>query len=213
MTTKYDAAPWMRIAEGYLGQKEIAGSRHNPVIVGFFAKAGHPDIRNDEVAWCSAFTNAVCYEYGMKGTRSLMARSWLKWTEGEKVNTPKYGDIVVFSRGSNPAYGHVAFFEKWDDEFIYVIGGNQSNAVTRAKYPRSRLLGFRRPKPVTASAEMPKMTDKPEPQMTSTEVIVATGGVAAAAKPLLTSDFFTGLVTIAVFVGIVGYMIWKRTRS
>lgn len=213
MASKFDSAPWMKIAEGYLGQREISGSRHNPVIVGFFAKSGHPDIKNDEIAWCSAFENAVWYEYGVKGTGSLMARSWLKWTEGEKVATPQYGDVVVFKRGNDPALGHVAFFEKWDNEYIYVIGGNQSNAVTRAKYPRANLLGFRRLKSNPSGPQLPKMTDKPEAKITAEEAVVAAGGSAAAMKPLLTQDLFTGLATIGVFTIIVGYMIWRRTRS
>lgn len=215
MADKYDNAPWMRTAEKYLGTKEIRGSRHNPVVVAFFAKSGHPEIKNDETAWCSAFLNAVMYENGYSGTKSLMARSWLKWKDGEKVTTPRFGDIVIFSRGSDPAFGHVAFFVSWDDEYITVIGGNQSDGVTKARYSRSRLLGFRRPKSTskTGSPTIPKMTDVPEKKITSTEVVVGAGGALAAVKPLLTGDFYVGLATIVIVVGIVVYIAWKRLST
>lgn len=211
------SAPWMAIAEKYSGIKELSGSRHNPVIVGFFAKSGHPEIKDDETAWCSAFVNAVFYEYGVKGTNNLMARSWLKWSQGEKVSTPKYGDVVIFSRGNNGYSGHVGFFVRWDDEFVYVLGGNQGNTVKVSAYPRARLLGFRRLKPSAtessaAKPEIPKITDKPNKVITSEEVVVAAGGVAAATTPLLNKDFFTGLITIGIFIGLVIYMVWRKMR-
>ena len=76
----------------------------------------------------------------------LNARSYLSW--GEMVAGPeqaKEGDVVVFTRGSGTAQGHVAFFLKVTGSQIEVLGGNQSDGVTIARYPRSRLLGIRRP--------------------------------------------------------------------
>lgn len=205
-------APWMAIARKYLGQKELKGKgQDNPVIVGFFAKSGHPAIKNDEVAWCSAFVNAVMYESGYKGTNNLMAKSWLNWKDGEVVSTPRVGDIVIFNRTNNPAYGHVGFFVKWDSNHIWVLGGNQSNSVSVAKYARSKLKGFRRPK--VRGTSIPKMTDQPPKKITKEEILVGTGGLAVATKPLIDGDFFVGLFTIVVFTAIIGYLVWKRLRD
>jgi len=73
---------------------------------------------------------------------SDMARSWLN--VGSPTKEPKVGDLAVFSRGSNPALGHVGFFEGYNpDGSIKVLGGNQSDMVKSASYPAQRLLGFR----------------------------------------------------------------------
>jgi hypothetical protein len=41
-----------------------------------YAKAGHPEITSDEVAWRSAAVNAWM-KSNTRGTGSLVARSWL----------------------------------------------------------------------------------------------------------------------------------------
>lgn len=213
MTTEIEKknAPWMAIAEKYLGVAEIDGARDNPVIIKFYASAGHPEIKDEDVAWCSAFANAVMYESGRKGTQNLMARSWLRWTEGDTVSVPRYGDIAVFKRGSDPVYGHVAFFERWDDDYVYVLGGNQSDAVTHTKISRDKLLGFRRPKARTSEPAMPKMTQV-EPKKVKVEIsdiVVATAPVAAVKDQ---SPYIVFLVFI-LCLGAAGYLIWKRKNG
>jgi len=208
---------WMDIALKYKGQKEIKGSRHNPVVVAFFAKSGHPEIKDDETAWCAAYLNAVLYEAGRRGTKSLLAKSFLNLPDSDEVKgVPQYGDIVVLHRGSPSSWqGHVGFFVKWDDEFVYLLGGNQSDGVNVSKFPRSRIAGVRRPRTeVTQAPALPKMTDKPESKLPNLEEIaIGVGGITVAAKPFTEGDFITGLITIAVFAGIVGYFIIKRHRS
>jgi hypothetical protein len=83
---------------------------------------------------------------GFSSTRKLNARSYLTW--GEKVTgleQAREGDVVIFTRGSSAAQGHVAFFHKATGSQIEVLGGNQSDGVTIARYAKSRLLGIRRP--------------------------------------------------------------------
>ena len=55
---------------------------------------------------------------------------------------PIAGAVLVFSRGSG---GHVGFAMGQDDTHLYVLGGNQSDAVTIARIAKSRLLGARWP--------------------------------------------------------------------
>ena len=132
------------VASRFMGTREIAGATHSPQIMAML----HLDAQwpsEDEVPWCSAFINYVCWVLGVPRSKSLAARSWLAvgrpvtLEEAEKGN-----DIVVFNRGTNPAQGHVAFFSELRDEHVFVLGGNQGDAVTVTSYPRSRVIGVRR---------------------------------------------------------------------
>lgn len=134
---------WMAVAQSYQGLKEISGSKHNKTIVEFFERAGHPEVKDDETAWCSAFVNAVFEDVGIKGTGSLLARSWLTW--GKALKTPSYGCVVVMKRGNSSWQGHVAFFVKEDSRYVYVLGGNQGNGVNVSRYSKSSVLGYRWP--------------------------------------------------------------------
>jgi lysozyme family protein len=51
----------------------------------------------------------------------------------------------VLSRGSDPDAGHVGFLLGEAGNQIYLLGGNQSDAVTVAAFPKARLLGVRWP--------------------------------------------------------------------
>jgi len=70
---------------------------------------------------------------GALGTNPYRARNWLLF--GEFVQ-PIVGAVLVFERGSN---GHVGFALGQDDTRCFVLGGNQSDAVTIARVAKSRL--------------------------------------------------------------------------
>lgn len=132
---------WLRLARLELGTKETPGPKNNPDVVDYFLVSvgkKHPDA----VPWCAAFVGAMLVRAGQTPSYSLLARSYLKW--GEKLQAPKPGCIVVFSRGKPPS-GHVAFVETVQPDTLLVIGGNQSDAVTRQLYPRTKVLGYRWP--------------------------------------------------------------------
>ncbi len=135
----------MTIARGYLGTKEIKGLADNPKIMEMYRNVGHDWVEHDEVAWCAAFVGCCLEKANVPSTRKLNARSYLTW--GEKVASVEHaqeGDVVVFTRGARSDLGHVAFFLRAAGTQIEVLGGNQSDGVTIARYPRSRLLGIRR---------------------------------------------------------------------
>jgi uncharacterized protein (TIGR02594 family) len=141
----------MTIARSYVGTQELKGSADNPKIMEMYRTVGHDWVEHDEVAWCAAFVGNCLEKAGLPSTRKLNARSYLTW--GEKVaglEQAKEGDVVVFTRGSSAAQGHVAFFLKATGQQIEVLGGNQSDGVTIARYAKSRLLGIRRPLRVDA---------------------------------------------------------------
>jgi uncharacterized protein (TIGR02594 family) len=141
------------IARSYLGIKEVAGPRDNPKIMEMYASVGHDWVEHDETAWCAAFVGHCLEKAGIRSTRALNARSYLTFGEPVAVTDAREGDIVVFERGSSSWQGHVAFFIKATATQIEVLGGNQSNGVTIARYPRSRLLGIRRALGVGSSAK------------------------------------------------------------
>jgi uncharacterized protein (TIGR02594 family) len=128
----------------HYGIKEIAGKdNHNPAIVAMFKEIGFEWVNDDETSWCSAALNYFCKKMGYERSGRLDARSWLRLPV--MVLQPEIGDIVVFWRKTpNSWEGHVGLFISWDEKSIYVLGGNQSDMLSIAPYPRERLLGFRR---------------------------------------------------------------------
>lgn len=144
------------VAKSYLGTKGFEGPADNPKIMEMYNSVGHDWVEHDEVAWCAAFVGHCLEKSGLRSSRKLNARSYLTW--GEKVTgieQAREGDIIVFTRGSSSWQGHVAFFLKAAGNLVEVLGGNQSNAVTVARYSKTKILGIRRP--ITADA-----TQRPE---------------------------------------------------
>jgi len=142
---------WLSQARLHLGVKEHKGTRSNPAVLEFFRAVGHPEIDNDETAWCAAFAGAMLKTAGYPippATVNLAARSYQNY--GRKLDEPRIGCIAVFKRGNSSWMGHVGFVVGWDDDHIELLGGNQGNAVSIAKYSRSQLLGFRWPVAVNA---------------------------------------------------------------
>lgn len=140
---------WMAAAWAELGQREIRGPDDNAHISAFFRELGQPPSLHDEVAWCAAFVGACLERAGEASTRSLMARSYLRW--GENITQVRYGALAVLSRGSDPSAGHVGFLVGETPGHVVLLGGNQNDAVSVAAYPKTRLLGFRWPQSATTA--------------------------------------------------------------
>lgn len=139
---KVDNTPkWYQIAVREIGEREAAGSENNPRVLEYH-DATTLSANQDSVPWCSSFVNWCFKEAGIDGTKSAMARSWLKW--GKEVKRPYKGCVVVFSRGLPPS-GHVGFFVEESNGLIGCLGGNQSDMVNISYYPKSRVLGYREP--------------------------------------------------------------------
>lgn len=133
------------LASEEVGMQEIKGPMHNPEIVQMFADVGHSWVKDDETAWCAAFVGAMIERAGLPSTRKLNARSYLDWGKSVDLADAEPGDMVIFSRGDPSGWqGHVGFYVRNAGAHIEVLGGNQSNSVSVARYPKSRLLGVRR---------------------------------------------------------------------
>jgi uncharacterized protein (TIGR02594 family) len=141
------------LAQRFVGSKEVPGSMDNPQIMAMLrldnSWPGH-----DEVAWCSAFVNYVCWLLRLPRSKSLAARSWLQiWSAVETQYDAEVGfDVAILKRGgpNQPgpkvldAEGHVGFFAGKEGDNILVLGGNQSDQVSISSFPSAQLLGIRR---------------------------------------------------------------------
>lgn len=135
-----DAKTPLELASKFDGLSE---KRDRDVISSFIEKAAGVSIDPAKTAWCAAFVNAVLGAKGMEGTGRLNARSFLDW--GTPVKTPSKGDIVVLERNGSTWQGHVGFLVSEDKNSVTLLGGNQGNRVSVKSYPKSRVLGYRRP--------------------------------------------------------------------
>ena len=147
---KIEITPY-QLASRFIGTKEVAGSIANPQILAMLKLDGNWP-QDDSVPWCSGFINYIALLLGLHRTKNLRARSWLN----EKIITQsdaKIGfDLVVLKigGGNQPgpevinAPGHVGFFAGFYDDYVSILGGNQSNSVNISKYQKSRILGVRR---------------------------------------------------------------------
>ena len=126
------------------GLTEVDGPKSNEKILEFFREIGYDWVTDDSTtAWCSAVLNYFAKVRGYERSGRLDARSWLK--VGELILEPELGDVVVFWRGKPDGWeGHVGLYINSNLNYIYVLGGNQSNAINVMAYPRERLLGYRR---------------------------------------------------------------------
>jgi uncharacterized protein (TIGR02594 family) len=142
---------WVKKAFREKGQAEIAGSRDNPRIV-YYHSFTSLRATDDETPWCASFMNFI---FSPNGTRSAMARSWLKWAHGRelaKTNIPR-GAVVIHSSNRGPESGHVTIYlGDAGDGYMWVLGGNQQNMVGVHKWPYSTLLGVRWPDSVAEKA-------------------------------------------------------------
>lgn len=147
------------LAQRFVGIKEVNGPTANPQILSMLRlDSSWPG--DDDVAWCSAFVNYVAWMLRLPRSKKLNARSWLFVGEVVSFEIAEPGfDVVILSRGEGEqpgpnvlnAPGHVGFYggrEISQNDVssinILVLGGNQGNTVSVARYPLSRVLGIRR---------------------------------------------------------------------
>ena len=146
------STPWMTAATDQLGIKEIAGSKHNPSIIGYHATTG--GFKDDETPWCSSFVNWAIIQASIKGTNSARALSWNGW--GQSLNTPAYGSIAIINYGKGK--GHVGFVVGVNSSgSIILLGGNQSNMVKYSAFSPSSISGYVYPLGYTPSYVLPTL--------------------------------------------------------
>ncbi len=197
---------WLDHAWADLGVLERPGGASNPRVLAYYRDAGHPEVRSDAVAWCAAFLGACLQRAGTTPTGSLLARSYLDW--GHPLETPALGCIVVLSRGSDPGQGHVGFLIGMTATHLYLLGGNQSDAVRVDAFDRDRLLSLRWPaaRPTSSTVPTTPPTPAPAPSLFDTalaHVFEMEGGYTEDAyDPGGPTNLGITLATFAAFKGI-----------
>jgi len=138
------------VSDADLGQKEVPGKAANPRMIEWYADAGHPEIKSDEVANCAAAMCSWLERSGCANPKTLLARDFLEY--GTKIDEPVENCIVVFWRGSPDSWqGHVGRVVRWNATTIWCHAANQGNAVTVKAFARSTVLGYRLPIPAVRS--------------------------------------------------------------
>lgn len=166
--------PWLATMRQISGTKEEPGKASNPTILKWPAAiaARYPEMRSycalyksDDTAWCG-LTVAYCMAingirpvFGDSDTdRFFWARAWAKF--GRRLKKPILGSVMIFARQGG---GHVALYEREDDNYYYVRGGNQSDSVNVARYAKSQLVAsvwpFGYPLPDEKPAPLPPVQD------------------------------------------------------
>lgn len=140
------------LAQRFVGTKEVAGPVSNAHILAML-RLDNTWVEGDEIPWCSAFVNYICWLLRLPRSKSLAARSWLGVGLPIAPSKAMPGfDVVVLKRGGDDAPGpevmaapgHVGFFAGIEPSTVLVLGGNQADQVNVAPFPLSRVLGVRR---------------------------------------------------------------------
>lgn len=131
------------LASRFVGVKEVPGVASNPQIVAMLdLDVTWP--KDDAVPWCSAFVNYICWLLGLPRTKTLWALSWTKVGTPIELSDARPGfDIVVLTRDGG---GHVGFYMDHDiaANSVTVLGGNQSDSVSVAKFNVTQIRAIRR---------------------------------------------------------------------
>lgn len=128
---------WMLTAKNELGEKEISGKEANKQILEYFkaSKFWGTDDSGGENAWCGSFVSWVMKKHKHSPpSNAFRAKEWKNF--GKVITSPVYGAIGVKSRKGG---GHVAFIvgKSKDDEYYFMLGGNQSDEVNITKYKKT----------------------------------------------------------------------------
>ena len=124
-----------------IGVKEVAGTKHNPVIMGWAQELALTQYNADEIPWCGLFMAVIMKRAERIPVKNpLWALSWADWGVG--VVEPMLGDVLTFKRNGG---GHVGLYVGEDKYFYHVLGGNQGNSVSIVRIDKTRLYKPRRP--------------------------------------------------------------------
>ena len=134
------------VTQRLVGLREVVGHGSHPLVLGML-RLDNPGVADDDTPWCSALVNFTAELLGLPRSHSLAARSWLDVGVPITLHEARpANDVVVFWRGAEDdgVHGHVGVYAGFDGASVLVLGGNQSNQVSIAPYPLSKLLGVRR---------------------------------------------------------------------
>lgn len=135
---------WLLKARKYIGVKEAPGLGNSEIIMGWAAYLGgwiKSWYTGDSVPWCGLGAGALAKLCGFpRPSNPLSALAWADW--GSALGEASLGCWLVFKR---PGGHHIGLYEGEDATHFYVLGGNQSNAVTVTRIAKDRCVAMRWP--------------------------------------------------------------------
>lgn len=143
----YDQIPWMKHFEEDLTldwSEKSPGD--NPLIVQAWKNCGYPKMP-DETPWCGIYMGDLLLRAGILPPKECAwARNYSDpdWAIG--LSDPMYGCIVNIERNEPGGDSHVGVCLSWDEDYVRLGGGNQSNTVTdNLIVKRSRVISYKLP--------------------------------------------------------------------
>lgn len=134
--------PWLPIAYGEFGTREVPGSAHNPRVVEYIMSTDlskqYPSLP-DETDWCAAFVNWCIKKTGIPVTNSALVNPWRSW--GKVSNPPQRGAVTSFLW--DDGFMHVSFYLGDLGNYVVCLGGNQSDATWISVYHKKYVTNYR----------------------------------------------------------------------
>lgn len=154
---EYPATPWMDTAFSLKGLLEAPGPANNPSIMRWAQNLpksvrGYFLSRGDATPWCGLFIHnalATTLPAEPMPVNPLGALQWgfaSPW--GVSLPGPTYGAVAMKRRKGAPGSGHVFFVTGADADYVYGIGGNESDSVRQSRHLRHEVIAYRWPSTV-----------------------------------------------------------------
>lgn len=151
-----DIAPWLTVQRAITGTKELSGAKDSPIIMEWVGACieRYPELApgmrgytHDSIPWCG-LDQAYCFaKAGFRPPlEPLYATNWFyHWADGVALKEPAIGAVMVKTRQGG---GHVTQYEGEDSTHWFCRGGNQSDMVNVARFPKAntKVLGWMWPK-------------------------------------------------------------------
>jgi len=155
---------WLEAGLKLVGLREGAGSGDNQQIIDWAKEEGgdiSKEYNHDSIPWCALFANHILTHVGLKGTETLWALDFAGKWPSVRLDGPAVGAFAPMLRNGG---GHIiCIVGKAANGNIMGLGGNQSDSVSVAQFPLSRLnKGFwwpeGQPLPVVGIDKLPIVT-------------------------------------------------------
>ena len=135
--------PWLPVAFGQLGIREIPGNKSNPQILEYLASTNlfkFPYLP-DETNWCAAFVNWCLERAGAESANSALVFPWTRW--GRALDKPRRGCLAAFQWEDGGQ--HLSLYLGELSNYVIALGGNQSDAVWINVYHKRHVISYRVP--------------------------------------------------------------------
>lgn len=131
--------PWLAEARKYIGVAEIPGKKNNPVILNWLIEL-KAWWKEEDTPWCGSYC-AYCLKKSGRPIPKHWYRALAYADYGAKLSGPAYGCLAVMARKGG---GHVGFVvgEVAKGGDLLILGGNQGDKVSIARFPRSRITAY-----------------------------------------------------------------------